>query len=196
VSLIRESLWNKAGWFGAVYITADDPELPVLGLLFRHSSAPEQIFMQWRKELGEKDLEERLRVSIVRGIDRAHPHAYRIVIGAKPVTAGERPLVVMMSRHLRMDAETDANLERFLKAYTAKGEYVLVPALGAEGGTFQSLLPGYVIKHELHVRDAWQIGMNDPDIAGIDPDEEPIIPVGQQEAPVRELIRWLKTQKT
>jgi tetratricopeptide (TPR) repeat protein len=196
VSLIRESLWNKAGWFGAVYITADEPAVPVLGLVFRHSSAPEQIFLQWRKELGEKDSEERLRVSIIRGIDRTYPHAYRIVIGAKPVTTGERPLVVMMARLLRMDAETDANLERFLTAYTGKGEYVLVPALGAGGGTFQSLLPGYVIKRELHVRDAWQIGMNDPDMAGIDPDEEPIIPEGQQDVPVQELIRWLRTQKT
>lgn len=197
VSLIRGSLWDKAELFGAVYLT--DPEgsdPPLLGLVFRNASPAEQIFSQWKEELGSRDTEERLRISIIRGVDSINPFAYRIVIGSSPVTSvSESTWVFMMSRMRRMDAESDENLNRFLRAYEAAGEYVLVPVSWAEGDAYPSPLAGHLIKRELHVREAWQVGLNDPDAAGIDPDEEPIIPEGQQGVPVSELIRWLRAQK-
>jgi hypothetical protein len=43
---------------------------PVLGLAFRNPEAARKIFDYWRAELGDQDLEERLRVVIVRGSTR------------------------------------------------------------------------------------------------------------------------------
>jgi tetratricopeptide (TPR) repeat protein len=197
VSLIRESFWNRAGWHGTVYLT--DPEgtdPPLLGLVFRNPSVAEQIFSQWREELGVRDAEEQLRILIVRRIDRTHPHAYRVVIGAQPSKIGGKATRwSMMSRLCRMDPDTDENLERFLRAYATAGEYVLVPALRTEEDPVPSPLPGHLFKRELHVREAWEIGMNEPDAVGIDPDEEPIIPEDQKDAPVIELICWLRARE-
>ena len=50
----------------------------------------------------------------------------------------------------------------------------------------------YIAKRELNVRDAWQIGRNDPDVVGIREDDDPIVPDGQQNAPVLEVLRWLQ----
>ncbi|HEY0021186.1 MAG TPA: hypothetical protein VGC13_33090 [Longimicrobium sp.] len=197
VSLIREALWNKAGWYGAVYMwDLEELGLPVLGLLFRHATPPEQIFLQWREELGTRDTQERLRVVIVRGIDRTDPHAYRIVLGVNAQrTTDDETRVFLIYRHLRVDATTGVNLENFLDAFQQTGEYALAPALGSEGGSFKSLLPGYVLKREVHVREAWQIGIHDPDMVAINADEEPVIPENENDAPVLALIRWLRTQR-
>jgi hypothetical protein len=44
-------------------------------------------------------------------------------------------------------------------------------------------------KAGLNVRPAWQIGLNDPDAMGITSRDDPIIPEGETNAPVLELLK-------
>jgi hypothetical protein len=82
VSLIRLALWDRARWSGTMFLTAASESVPpVLAPIFQNGDAGRQIFAQWRKDLGPQDEEERLRVTIIRGVDRSNPHAYRVVIG-------------------------------------------------------------------------------------------------------------------
>ncbi len=46
------------------------------------------------------------------------------------------------------------------------------------------------MKRELYVREAWKIGRNDVDAVAIKEEDEPIIPSGQENPPVLELLRW------
>jgi hypothetical protein len=79
VSLIRETLWEKAKWFGTAYVGAEDNSVPpLLLLMFRNREAARQIFHYWNLELGNRDTVERLRVSIVRGINTAKPWFYQL----------------------------------------------------------------------------------------------------------------------
>lgn len=196
ISLIRKPLWDEARFCGAFYLTNPAQDAPLLGLMFRGANAATQIFLQWHQELGDDDTDERLRITIIRGIDVENPYAYRVLIGSNfEQHAPEAGLVFMMSRMQRMDATTDENLNRFLQAFEKAGEYALVPGHLAAEGSFPTPLPGGVGKRKLYVRDAWQIGMHDPDSAGIDPDEQPVIPAGQQDAPITELIPWLRSHR-
>ncbi|NEI67716.1 hypothetical protein [Rhizobium leguminosarum] len=45
---------------------------------------------------------------------------------------------------------------------------------------------------EIVVRQAWQIGDNDPDISSLDQDADPYIPDGMTDAPVVRAIEKLK----
>ena len=42
------------------------------------------IFTGWKEEVGQEDIQERLRVSIITGISQENPAAYRVVISANP----------------------------------------------------------------------------------------------------------------
>jgi hypothetical protein len=42
------------------------------------------------------------------------------------------------------------------------------------------------------VRDAWEIGPNDPDAVALRDDDDPMIPEGQEDAPVLRAMKWLR----
>jgi hypothetical protein len=69
------------------------------------------------------------------------------------------------------------------------------PAVMRERWSGLDLIRGYyLIKREFHVREAWEIGRHDMDSAAIHEDDAPIIPVGQENPPVLELLRWKRAQ--
>lgn len=52
-----------------------------------------------------------------------------------------------------------------------------------------------ILKRDLNIRPAWQVGRNDPDGAGIDVDDQIRIPEGETNAPVIELLAWKKERE-
>ena len=45
---------------------------------------------------------------------------------------------------------------------------------------------------EVVIREAWTVGVNDPDGMAVSPSIDPIIPEGQENAPILGLIEWQK----
>ncbi|MFY9358545.1 MAG: hypothetical protein WAP43_02285, partial [Bacillota bacterium] len=135
-----------------------------------------------------------LRVSIVRGIDRNNRHAYRVVIGSKPEVELSRKDIryaILICRLNTMEPTSDVNLMRFLSSYEAFGEYFLAPAVMRDRSSPpEFFLDQRLMKRELYVREAWKIGRNDVDAVAIKEEDEPIIPSGQENPPVLELLRW------
>lgn len=194
VSLIRERYWNRARWSGTMFLT-NPPYPPVLAPMFEDEEAARQIFADWLQELGPEDEEERLRVTIIRGTKRSNPYAYRIVIGSNvPASIAENhnALVTLVSRANTMTPASDENLRRFLRSYEAAGCYLLAGATADQRNPLP-VSDVFISKRELHVREAWQIGRHDPDVAGISEDDDPVIPADQPEAPVLEVLRWLRS---
>jgi len=199
ISLIREPLWHEAKWWATFFIiTLDGSAPPVLAPVFENSEAADQIFSQWRSELGVCDEEERLRITIVRGIDKTKPHSYRVVIASNPDLAFSQPDIrytLWVSRVNTMEPASDLNLERFLQSYEAAGSYLLAPAIAKDRMCEPEVIwDQYLVKRELHVTEAWEIGRHDVDAVGISADDDPIIPDGESDPPVIELLRWQRKQ--
>ncbi len=197
VSLIRMSLWDKAGWMATVFGTSHAGSgPPVLAPVFTDSQAARQIFLDWRNELGIRDTQERLRLTIVRHVDKMKPFSYRVVFGSNPKTglsSGDVRYVLLVNRSNTMDAESYENLERFLRSYEKFGEYFLAAAFTSAGTSEPKIIWDHqLLKRELHVREAWQIGRNDPDSMAIQEDDEPFIPDGVKNPPVVDLLRWIR----
>lgn len=137
---------------------------------------------------GTVDRDERLRVSIITGIDKAHPASYRIVIGVNPSLIKVRASgahFVMISRINTMEPPDSRNLNFFLKEFKRIGKYILLPAHFVG----ESKMPRFFIelgiqKSKLYVRPAWQIDKNDFDISGISEDDDFIVPDGVKDPPV------------
>ena len=198
VSLIREAFWDRAGWSGTGYFTTlDDSMPPVLALMFKDQEAARQIFKEWRLELGAQDENDKLRVSIIRRIDRDNPFKYRVVIGANiPIAFAEPDIryVTMTYRVNTMVPSSDVNLERFLDAFRKFGHYVLAHMEGVDkAGSLKPVFDDTIGKRDLHVREAWEVGRHDIDSVGVLEDDEPIVPANQQAPPVRELIEWKRS---
>ena len=76
-----------------------------------------------------------------------------------------------MTRLHLMEPTTSENLDRFLADFALTGSYYIAVAGGvtseATGASFVPLRNGVIFKRTLLVREAWQIGPNDPDMIGI-----------------------------
>jgi hypothetical protein len=195
VSLVRESLWEEAKWKGTAFSWTDnDATPPVLAPWFENAEAAKKIFAFWRKEIGEVDKQGLLRVAIIRGISRQNVNAYRVVLGVNPAatlrTSGAG-FAVMVSRVNTMEASSSHHLDAFLANYKTAGAYWLGHCLGALGSPNPELvLDDAILKRELHLRNAWEIGKNDLDGIGVLPTDDPVIPADHPDAPVLELLRW------
>ena len=130
LSLINIDLWNKAGWGGTGFITSNNPdELPLLAPIFKDRQIASKIFEGLRSELGSEDKDDRLRVSIITGINRDNPAAYRVVISANPDGSGiPGSQFIIVARINTMEPKTSENLDRFLKSYQEHGRYKITPA--------------------------------------------------------------------
>lgn len=197
VSLIRMSLWDRAEWAGTAFLwEGNNRAVPVLALMFRNPDVGVEIFTHWQKELGKVDKNERLRLTIIGGITKKNIHAYRVVIGSNPEvgrSSDSSRLFFMVNRRHTMEASSDRNLSAFLANYNAVKSYIFAPAVLRDGSSEPELLPEKgILKRELNVRQAWEIGRNDIDSPGISDDDDPIIPESQTAAPVLEVIKWLR----
>jgi hypothetical protein len=197
LSLIRVALWDRAEWAGTAFLwEGNNQAVPVLALMFKNRDAGVEIFTHWQKELGKVDKRERLRLTIIRGISRKNSHAYRVVVGSNPevnMSGDSSRLFFMVNRRHRMEPSSDRNLSAFLSNYNVAKSFIFAPAVLRDGFVEpELLLEKGILKRELNVRQAWEIGRNDVDSPGISDDDEPIIPEGQPQAPVLEVIRRLR----
>lgn len=199
VSFIRGKLWDEASWSGTAFFMSPDASAPpIIAPIFKNRIAAGQIFSHWRKEFGIQDTDERLRITVIRGISRTNPLAYRVLIGSNPATAFTRKdlkYAVMVFRMNTMEPANDRNLNGFLTAYKSFGAYFMAHAvLTDDVSAPEPVWSNYIVKRELNVRQAWEIGRHDVDSAGIRGDDDPIIPP-DSDAPVIELLRWKRSQE-
>jgi hypothetical protein len=191
VSLIRLALWDRAQWWATAFsVSPRAADAPVLALVFEDREAAAAIFAALRKDVGQIDEKERLRVSILRGVDRHNPYAYTVVIGTNVPSTKLSPdkLVLMVSRFHTMHPDSDVNLKSFLAAYGTTGGYFFMPAV-RNGAGIEFIDDDYIAKRELNIRDAWQIGRHDPDALAIRDDDEPLIPEGETNPPIMDLLK-------
>jgi hypothetical protein len=172
LSLIDIPLWSEAKWTATAYAFDKRLNLPYLALGFRNVSAAKAIFNGLRNRLGEKDSRELLRVSIITGIDKDHPSYYRVLISANHPNLDQDSTEnwITTVKMNTMQPPDLRNLDGFLAAWRRAGRYCILPALySSESQAPQIYFDHGIEKCELHVRPAWEIGENDPDIAGMRP---------------------------
>ena len=199
ISLIDVPRWEAARWGGAFFQYTSDVETypPMLGLLFGEEEPARQIFEALKARLGDIDENAALRVAIIRGVSAASPHHYSVIVGSNhesPHTFESGRIVQFISRILRMTPAQPQNLNGFLEAYARSGRYLLLPAILCPKGKTPKILIDHAIgKYELHVRNAWEIGDNDPDMSALDIDDPPVIPADQPNAPALRTLERLKS---
>jgi len=187
--LIKIRLWDRTVWRGTGYSIYPDGT-PGLDLLFEDEQAASAIFNDLKNELGHEDKSNRLRISIIRHIDKKLPASYRICI-SESVDMDSSKTFQVVTRKNTMTPSNTKSVEAFLTAYESAGRYVLGYAAMKDG---QILPPTSndrrtIIKRHINVIEAWEIGLNDMEMVAIEKDDDPIIPEGVVNPPVVELLK-------
>ncbi len=200
VSIIRGELWESAKWNATAFVgTFDNSEPPTLAPVFENAESAHEIFAQWKNHIGVRDETDRIRVSIVRGVMADAPFAYRVVIGSNLPSELRRSTIsylASVSRINTMNPLSLENLDRFIEGYRVNGSYFLTAALGGPNvGGIQLLRDVQLLKHEIHIRQAWEIGRHDPDGVAILESDSPIIPKEVKDAPVVKLLEWKRQRR-
>ena len=198
ISPIDAQKWHEAKWIATLFIWSPDPNSPppMLGLAFKNSAAAKDIFQSWRKRYGTDDVQDDLKVTIVRGISRNNPAAYAVMASPNPdnILISGASTIGFISRINRMYPSTTQNLDKFLEVHARYGQYSLLPAhMPNELAQPEPMFDLSIGKHKLTVINAWEIGINDMAASALDLDDAPFIPADQPNPPVIETLEWLRS---
>jgi len=193
-AVIDVPLWDKAKWKGVLYLWPPVLDLePWLALGFEGSVAGRAIFTDWRSKLGSIDKQERIRISIITGVDRSNPTHYSVIVGSNlPQSEGGSRVKEFMSwsRIHRMEPSTLNNLTTFVNRFERIGTYRLMPAdINLKTGEHKVHRELAIQKRQIRICPAWQIGEHDPDGVGVLPKDKPIVPDGLVDPPVLRLLK-------
>ena len=189
-------LWDRAKWRGTLYVFHPDGP-PILAIGFEDGEAGQAIFRVWRERWGDVDKDDDLRVAIITGLSKQNPAEYAVVVGPnlRHVPEDEDKHLLFVSRIHRMTPNNLQNLEHFIQFHNRMGYFFLAPAqINADGNNRQMPSREHaLLKRKLDVRQAWQIGENDPDIAVLHKDDEPIVPEGVTDPPVNTVLMRIRS---
>lgn len=200
VSPIDTPKWHEAKWRSVFFMTAPDVDYfpPVFSLGFLNKSVAAKLFRGLRSRYGEIDENNALRIAIIRGVWSSNPHAYAVVVGPniELIPRDSTTLLKFGARVQVMTPTSTLNLDRFLAEYYRHGRFILACAhMPSPTESPEPMMDDALGKYHLAVRNAWEIGPNDPDAVVLDIDDPPLIPEGQPDAPALKTLEWLRAMQ-
>ena len=167
----------------------------MIGIGFDNQETGKVIFQNWRKQLGDEDENDVVRVAIIRGLSKSRPFQYAVVIGANVIHLRSFPesTFTLVSRINRMSPPSDENLNNVLQWFEQHKAFLLAPASMEHDSA--ELLPELSIrKQQIAVRQAWEIAENDPDRCVLTEDDDPIVPDEVVDPPVYRTLERIRSQ--
>jgi hypothetical protein len=187
--LIKIRLWDRTVWRGTGYALYPNGDIE-LTLLYEDGQAAEAIFADLENEIGNEDREDRLRISIIRNIDRKKPAHYRVCI-SENFSFDSNKTVQVIARINTITPSTPENLDRFLSAFDERKSYMLSYSVVKNERIIEnsSAKKKSIRKFDINVLEAWKIGLNDIEVMAIQSDDDPLIPEGVSNAPIIESLK-------
>lgn len=175
-TIIDRGAWTKAECVGIAFLTPENGP-PGLGIIFRDAQAACWIFDTWRRQIGERDDDDILRVAVIEGNVPGKPPGYTLTIGPniealvkRAAASGGLSFDVTKlngwQRRMNTAPEGSPHLFTFKQLYKAMFEYALVPVI-LSGSDIDPKYDKQIVKTKLLLRDVREIvGPDDPD-AGV-----------------------------
>src|SRR5208282_6675631 len=170
LSLIETDLWDAAVWRGVAVMGYDDFP-PFLALAFKNEEPARRIFSNWRRDIGETDIDHVIRISVITGIDKKDPTAYalHITTNVEALLKGSKgEQAVITSRIHKMETVSPNTMRDFHTMRDQYGCFFLAPAIFQTGQPLPKLITEVrILKQKVIVKSAWEIGLNDPDLVAL-----------------------------
>jgi len=197
-TVIDVLLWDKAKWKGVGFAFHPQDGLYML-LAFDNIEFGGKIFDKWLEKFGSLDKEDVINITIIKGIDKKEPFAYKVMISKNDVfikSTVSDGITNIITRFHKMDAKTPDNLNNLVSGFKNFKKYKLIPASMNDKGGVEPIFDKAITKSSLIIKDAWEIGINDLERAVIQKDDNPIIPEKYKDnAPILEVLKEFKKFK-
>ncbi|GET29411.1 hypothetical protein [Prolixibacter sp. SD074] len=197
ISIIQDKLWDEAKWngFGPFYA-------PGIGygifLSFVNGNPAKSIFENWITRFGKEDTKDIIKVTIIKGVNKENPYWYKVHITANMVALAsdskERFFNVTARFHL-MTPNNPENMHRIEQIIKSGQKILFCPAqMTPDGRDIEPFFDKGIVKLKIDIKNAWELGLNDPAGVAILNDDNPIIPSGVNDAPVLEILKKRKNK--
>ena len=147
------------------------------------------------KKFGRVDKEEKIRVSIVKGIEKKNPLNYRVCISGNYEfhDFDKSKRYIQMARKNTMTPNDTKNLDA-IHAYCAKYEGITLAPVVFDPVTSKPIdyMEKSITVRNVNIIDAWSISTDDPDMMAISPSDDPIVPTGIENPPVDSIFSYFK----
>ncbi len=174
--VINTELWDKANWTG-VAILSDRSSAPYLGLVFQNRDAAIEIFKNWNKEFGHRDIYDEIRIAIIEGEIQGQEHGYTMHITTnqenllskckKINMSSKHVLFAIISKFRRMTTErNNYNIAIFKDEFERFLSYKIIPVYQNEN-RLEPLFDYEIEKTEIFFRQVDEITENDIDMVCI-----------------------------
>lgn len=192
-SVINTHLWNEAEWMGIVYASYGESVPPVMAFGFKNGEKGKAIFREWRREFGQRDESGDVRISILLGIDKKKPLAYRAHVtrsrDAIGNNADDGQWFWQLSRMQTMYPTNREHLDGFLEDCERIGCYFVAPAEMTPDGETVIHSDLALLKRDLNIKDAWSVGPDDDAMMALRDDDEIIVPADVSNPPCDEVMK-------
>ena len=195
-TIINNELWDNATWKAFGYFSSEDIPFGLL-ISFENGKFGQEIFKEWIGKFGTEDVNEIISITIIKGIDKNNPYWYKIFISKNvdKKLLDEGKLVSLSSRFHRMEPHTNTNLNNIIYGYERCKKYIFAPAgIGTNFNIVPYLELG-ILKTELKIINAWEIGIDDFEKVVITAEDNPIIPNNIKNAPILQVLEEKKGVK-
>ncbi|MGG6898033.1 hypothetical protein [Rhizobium sp. BR 315] len=195
--IIKMRLWKSAFWAGVLFGDDEESGLPCLCLLFDDGDIGKQIFEEWLAILGKEDLHDKIRVALIKGVDKRNDASYRMHVRQNESATANRhaPREFIASMNTTMEPENTVWRDAFIEKFKASGAYLLMPASRDRSGQIRGHDELAILKRSFYIRDAWEIGLGDVDAMAFRQDDDVMVPLAQPNAPIYELLEWLRARE-
>jgi len=193
-SVINERLWDGYVWRGFAFAVDPKPnsiQSPTLYLMFDNRETAIEIFKEWKERFDDK-AGEKIKISILKGIDADNPFWYKGLITSNIPMAEMKDghTFVMMTKVSTMTPDNPRNLEGFLASYSRFGYFTMAPFfIDIKTRIYEPMNEWGFNMRELVVKNAWEIGVHDFEVTAIAATDNPILPKDTPLIPVLEVLK-------
>ncbi|MDR3006842.1 MAG: hypothetical protein LBV59_02845 [Sphingobacterium sp.] len=195
-TIINSDFWDRATWRGVGVFAIEQLPLGVF-LTFTNEVAAKEIFEEWISMFGREDKNDTISVTVIKGVDKKNPFWYKVMI-SKKMDKGlmdKGHFLSISPRFHLMEAKDDTNLKKLEELYQKYRKYVLMPAFLDKNFLTKPFINLGILKSELRIIDAWQVGLHDFARTAITDEDDPIIPEDQPNPPILELLEQKRNRR-
>nr|WP_288810427.1 hypothetical protein [uncultured Sphingobacterium sp.] len=195
-TVINSDFWDRATWRGGGVFAIEQLPLCVF-LTFTNEVAAKEIFEEWISMFGREDKNDTISVTVIKGVDKKNPFWYKVIISKKmdKDLMDKGHFLSISPRFHLMEAKNDTNLKKLEELYQKYRKYVLMPAFLDKNFLTKPFINIGILKSELRIIDAWQVGLHDFARTAITDEDDPIIPEGQPNPPILELLEQKRNRR-
>lgn len=189
-TIINMELWDNAQWKAFGFFTSQQIPFGLI-LSFENIDFGKKIFEEWISNYGKIDKSEIISITIIKGVDKNNPSWYKVLVNKNinKSSIADVNFVSLSARFHRMEPKNSKNLDNLIVGYQTFKKFILIPAHIDKDNKMSPILELGILKTKLKIINAWEIGLHDFERVVITNEDNPIIPVNINNAPILEVLK-------